>query len=60
MEVLIKIITVIFGIAFVLGVYNKIRSIKESKRIMDQIQKDKEKYGSPTSSYTFTSDGEYK
>ena len=60
MEVLIKIITVIFGIAFVLGVYNKIQSIKESKKIMDQVQKDKEKYGRPTSSYTYTSEDGYR
>jgi hypothetical protein len=60
MELLIKIIAIMFGVVFVLGVYNKIQSIKESKRLMDLIQKDKEKNRRPNSSYTFTSDEDYK
>lgn len=51
---------IMFGVTFVLGVYNKIQSIKESKRIMDQVQKDKEKYGRPSSSYTYTSEDGYR
>lgn len=60
MTLMFKLIISLFGVVFVLGIYNKIQERKENKKIMDQIQKDKEKNRRPPSNYTFTSEDGYR
>lgn len=60
MTLILKVIVMLFGVVFVLGIYNKIQERKEYKKMMDQIQKDKEKNRRPTSSYTLTSEDGYR
>jgi len=60
MTLMLKVIISLFGVVFVLGIYNKIQERREYKKMMDQIQKDKEKNRRPSSSYTLSSEDGYK